>query len=409
MSKPARISKPVTGNGKTSGGSSNNGTGGKGGSKGPSKYERLGDQGRETAMSLLPMAGAKEQMKREQEALKAAYQQGKIQQDEYQAALLASKQKFYATQNQLHEQQIAKEQELKQAEYAAQVSPEQKALGQVDPIQQLQNEWTIRKAMLTDLGATEATIKQQQLAYEQQLLDLKWQQWQAQSDTNALVGAMANGLGEGAANAITGLLNGTQSLKEAFANIGSTILNDVVSAISEMGVEYIKQQLMAEAQSKATQAATTTGTVASMGAIGAAAAPAAAAVSTATMGGAAGVAMSALSAIMSLASSLFAGRRYNGGQAMGGSLYRVGEGNKPELFQSGNKQYMIPGENGRVIPNRDIVGGGDVINNYSIMVNTTNGWSEKDSRELEATIKRISMAQIREQATRPGGLIQPRR
>lgn len=50
----------------------------------------------------------------------------------------------------------------------------------------------------------------------------------------------------------------------------------------------------------------------------------------------------------------------------------------------------------------------NVINNYSITVNTTNGWSEKDSRELEATIKRISMAQIREQATRPGGLIQPR-
>lgn len=160
---------------------------------------------------------------------------------------------------------------------------------------------------------------------------------------------------------------------------------------------------MMEAQSQASSAATT----AQMGAI---AASAAAAVSTATMGGAAGVAMSALSAIMNIASSLFGGRRYNGGAVMGGNMYRVCEHGKPELFQSGNKQYMILGDNGRVISNRDAFGGGgDVINNYNITVNTTNSWNEKDSRELEATIKRISMAQLREQATRPGGLIQPRR
>ncbi|HEE9834687.1 TPA: tape measure protein [Citrobacter freundii] len=392
----------------TGGSGSGGGNGGAGG-RSPSKYEQLGDQGRETAMGLLPLKAAKEQMRQDQEALAAAYQQGKIKQDEYQAALLASKQNYYATKNKLTADQIAKEQELKQAEYAAQVSPEQQALGKVDPIQQLQNEWAIRKAMLMDLGATEATIRQQELAHEQQLLALQWERWTAQSETNMLVGDMVDSLASGATNALTGLLNGTQSLKEAFANIGSTILNEVCGSIAQMGADWLREQIMMEATSKATQASATAGTVASMGAIGSAAAPAAAAVSTATMGGAAGVAMSALSAIMSMASSLFGGRRYNGGQAMGGNLYRVGEGNKPELFQSGNKQYMIPGENGRVIPNRDIGGGGDVINNYSITVNTTNGWSEKDSRELEATIKRISMAQIREQATRPGGLIQPRR
>ena len=264
--------------------------------------------------------------------------------------------------------------------------------------------------MLRTNGATEATIKEQQLAHEQQLLDLKWQQWQAQSDTNRLIGVMLGGLGDGATNAITGLLNGTQSLKEAFANIGSTILNDVVGAITEMGMEYIRQQVMGAAQAQASQAATAAATTAQMGAIAASAAPAAAAVSTATMGGAAGIAMSALSGLMGFASSLFSGRRYNGGSVLGGNMYRVGEHGKPELFQQGNKQYMIPGDNGRVISNRDAFGGsGDVINNYNITVNTTNGWSEKDSRELETTIKRISMAQIREQATRPGGLIQPRR
>jgi hypothetical protein len=37
----------------------------------------------------------------------------------------------------------------------------------------------------------------------------------------------------------------------------------------------------------------------------------------------------------------------------------VGEGGKPEIYQASNgSQYMIPGDNGRVISNRDMQGGG---------------------------------------------------
>ncbi|EAT2152674.1 tape measure protein [Salmonella enterica] len=408
---PDRDQKPIIGNGNGDTDDDNgNGNGNGNRTRKPSPYEILGDAGRNAALSLLPKQGAYEAFKQEQEMLEAAYKQGKIKQEQYQQALLASKTKYHDTLARINEQQDKLDQERRQKDWDSAVSPEQKALGAIDPIQQIQNEWAIRKQMLLDLGATEATIKEQQLAHEQQLLDLKWQQWQAQSDTNHLIGVMLGGLGDGATNAITGLLNGTQSLKEAFANIGSTILNDVVGAITEMGMEYIRQQVLGAAQAQASQAATTAATTAQLGTITAAAAPAAAAVSTATMGGAAGIAMSALSGLMSFASSLFGGRRYNGGAVLGGKMYRVGEHGKPELFQSGSKQYMLPGENGRVVSNRDAFGGsGDVINNYNITVNTTNGWSEKDSRELEATIKRISMAQIREQATRPGGLIQPRR
>lgn len=358
--------------------------------------ERLVQSGVALADSLNREIGLQKKAKEQAEALKAAMDDGKITNQEY-AGALDELNRIYLDSMQ--------QERIKKA-----VTPEQEKMGQVDPIQQIQNEWAMRKAMLTELGATEATIKQQQLAYEQQLLDLKWQQWQAQGDTNALVGAMVNDLGEGATNAITGLLNGTQSLKESFANIGSTILNTVVGAIVEMGTEYVKQQILAAATSKATQAATTAGTVASMGAIGAAAAPAAAAVSTATMGGAVGMAMSALSGLMSFASSLFAGKRYNGGSVLGGNLYRVGEGGKPELFQSGSHQYMIPGDNGRITSNKNAFGDGSANNfNFNIEVNTTNGWSDEDSRRLEETVKRISMAQIREQATRPGGILQPRR
>lgn len=43
--------------------------------------------------------------------------------------------------------------------------------------------------------------------------------------------------------------------------------------------------------------------------------------------------------------------RAAGGPATAGSLYRVGEGNRPELFSSGGGLYMIPGDSGRVFSN----------------------------------------------------------
>ena len=81
-----------------------------------------------------------------------------------------------------------------------------------------------------------------------------------------------------------------------------------------------------------------------------------------------------------------------------------------ELFTTTDgKQYMIPGENGRITPNRDLVSGGGVTINSPITINTTNGFSEEDSRRLEDTIKRVAMGVVREQSTRPGGMLQARR
>jgi hypothetical protein len=53
-----------------------------------------------------------------------------------------------------------------------------------------------------------------------------------------------------------------------------------------------------------------------------------------------------------------AGARYNGGRYRQ-LMYRVGENGKPEIYQANNgSQYMIPGDNGRVISNRDMQSGG---------------------------------------------------
>ncbi|EFC9345699.1 hypothetical protein CRE68_001020 [Escherichia coli] len=114
-----------------------------------------------------------------------------------------------------------------------------------------------------------------------------------------------------------------------------------------------------------------------------------------------------LSAIRGIA---FGGGRYNGGSVNGGNLYKVGEHGKPEIFKANNgSQYMIPGDNGRVISNRDLVGGGGVTINSPITINTTNGFSDEDSRRLEDTMKRVAMGVCRQESTRPGGMLAPRR
>lgn len=114
-----------------------------------------------------------------------------------------------------------------------------------------------------------------------------------------------------------------------------------------------------------------------------------------------------ISAIRGIA---FGGGRYNGGAVGAGNLYRVGEHGKPEIFKANNgSQYMIPGDNGRVISNRDVGGGGGVTINSPITINTTNGFSDEDSRRLEESMKRVAMGVCRQESTRPGGMLAPRR
>lgn len=65
----------------------------------------------------------------------------------------------------------------------------------------------------------------------------------------------------------------------------------------------------------------------------------------------------------------YGGAREFGGPVDAGKMYRVGEGGAPEIFQSGGKNFMIPGDGGKVIPNDQIGGGGFQqsvqVHNYS--------------------------------------------
>ncbi|HBD5291384.1 TPA: tape measure protein [Escherichia coli] len=368
-----------------------------------SEADRLGDEGIKVSDQYNKDAAAMRKALENGKAIDAAFAQGKITLLEYKAA-----QKGIGKELKDELAQIPIDELRDKWDHI--VSPMDQLKGEIDPIKQAQNEWAVRKQMLLDLGATEAQQRQAQLEYEQQIRDLKWEQWQAQSDTNGLIGACVSGLKGGMGNALTGLLNGTQSLSEVFANLGSSILNTVGNKLSEIAANWIADQLMMETQSKATQASTTAGAVAAQGQIAAAAAPAAAATAASTGGSWAAAGAAALSAIMSLATSIFGGGRYNGGSVNGGSLYRVGEHGIPELFQTSNgRQYMIPGENGRVIPGRDLFSGGGINMPVNITVQTTNGFSDEDGRRLEQTMERVAMKMMARESQRPGGMLQPRR
>jgi hypothetical protein len=60
-------------------------------------------------------------------------------------------------------------------------------------------------------------------------------------------------------------------------------------------------------------------------------------------------------------STISAPGRASGGKVEAGNLYEVGENNKAELFKMGNRQYMIPGNNG------------DVLNQSQIPIQSTSG------------------------------------
>ncbi|EFB6662226.1 tape measure protein, partial [Escherichia coli] len=220
-----------------------------------SEADRLGDKGISVSDQYNKDAAAMRKALENGKAIDAAFAQGKITLLEYRKAHKGIGEDL--------RQELAKiPYEEMQEKWDNMISIGDQYKAKVDPIQQAQNEWAVRKQMLIDLGATEAQQKQELLAYEQQIRDLKWEQWQAQSDTNGLIGDCVNGLKGGMSNALVGLLNGTQSLSDVFANLGSNILGNIGNRLSDIAADWIADQIMMETQSKATQASTTAGAVA---------------------------------------------------------------------------------------------------------------------------------------------------
>ncbi|EHC9803476.1 TPA: phage tail protein [Salmonella enterica subsp. enterica serovar Singapore] len=286
--------------------------------------------------------------------------------------------------------------------------------GQVSPVAAVDNTYAQQMAQLdeyvqlypqkiAEAEAVRAGIEDQ---YHQKRMAAMWEEWQQQSEINSMLGAAVDSLQGGATNALTGLIGGTQSLQEAFANIGTTILNSVVGGLVQMGIEWVKSQLMGQAAAAASLAST----IAQATAAASAWAPAAMSASIATMGSAAAVGQTAYAGSLLAAKGMaVAGARYNGGPVDAGSMYRVGEHGKPEIFQASNgSQYMIPGDNGRVISNRDMhgsgSGGSSVVQHITFEINTTGGIDDATMAKMAQMMKQVSLNTIRDQQ-RPNGLL----
>ncbi|EFD0449867.1 tail protein (tape measure) [Escherichia coli] len=273
------------------------------------------------------------------------------------------------------------------------VTPQQEAAGTVDPVQQLANENARKLALIQQYEQQGVLTHQNALAlraaadteYEQARIAAQWEIYRNQSTGNELLATSLEGLQSGATNALTGLINGTQSLQEAMANVGSTIINSVIGSLVEMGMQWVKNQVMGQAAAAASLAST----MAQATAAASAWAPAAMSASIATYGSAAAVGQSAYAASLLSAKGLaVAGAREHGGPVSASSMYRVGEGGKPEIFKASNgSQYMIPGDNGRVISNRDIGSSGGGFN-YSPVIHVNGDPTEQQLAMLEAAVKR---------------------
>lgn len=271
------------------------------------------------------------------------------------------------------------------------VSPIAEAAGTVDPVQQLANENAKKLALIQQYEANKTITEQQGIAlrnaantqYEKARTDAMWQIWSQQSTTNQALAASFDSLANNASNAFTGILTSSMTTSEAMQSLLSNAINSLINGFTQMGVEWVKSAIMGQTAQVAATAATTSAAVAGTATTTAASVSSAAATTTAwtpaaivasigSFGGAAAIGIGAVIAAMALSSSI-AGKRKNGGPVSAGSMYQVGEGGMPEIYQSSSgRQYMIPGDNGSVISNKDMQSGGSGNSGINVNVNITN-------------------------------------
>lgn len=218
------------------------------------------------------------------------------------------------------------------------------------------------------IAQAEAARAAIELQYRQQRSAAMFEEWTQLNLATQMAGAAFTSFGNNASNAFTGIITGSMSAQEAISSLVNNALNSAINAVVQMGIDWVRSAVMGQAAQVSAVAAATaaqtaglaTTTAASTTAATTTAAvwtPAAAVASIGSFGGAAAIGIAALVAAMALAGGL-AGKRKNGGPVAAGSMYQVGEGGMPEIYRaSTGKQYMIPGDNGRVISNKQMTSG----------------------------------------------------
>ncbi|ELZ5453847.1 tape measure protein [Salmonella enterica] len=348
------------------------------------------------AEKLLPEARENASYKQDVQDLKTALDAKKISQQQYNQTSEVLEQQ--------HQANLAKIRSQKA------VSPMQSTMAEVDPVQRLANQHAQQLALIQQFEQQGVIAHDNALAlknaadteYEQARIAAQWEIFRNQSQANELLASSLEGLQSGATNALTGLINGTQSLQESFANIGTTILNSVVGSLVQMGIEWVKSQLMGQAAAAASLAST----MAQATAAASAWAPAAMSASIATYGSAAAVGQAAYaeSLLAAKGMALAGGRRY-GGTVSAGNAYRINENGRSEIFQTaGGQQAFIPNQSGKIIPADKAGGGGGVVQHITFEINTTGGIDDATMAKMAQMMKQVSLNTIRDQQ-RPNGLL----
>ncbi|HBV9606487.1 TPA: tape measure protein [Klebsiella pneumoniae] len=311
------------------------------------------------ALKAIPEKAENKSYAESMQNLKAALNAGKIDLQEYNAATERMEQQHQANLAKIRSQQV--------------VNPTQQALAEVDPVQQLANQHAQELALIQQFESQKGQITQRGLElmnaantqYEQQRIAAQWEIWRQQNAGYEVAAAAFDSFAGNASNALTGILTGSMSVSEAMSSLGSTVLNSVINSFVQMGVEWLKSVIMGQAGMTAASGMA----IAQGQLIAASMAPAAAMTSLATAGANAIPAQAGIASTVGMAQALsIAGARYNGGPVSAGGLYQVGEKGKPEIYQaSTGKQYMIPGDNGKVISNKDMQGGGGL--NVQVVIN----------------------------------------
>ena len=344
------------------------------------------------ALKAMPEQAENKSYAESMQNLKAALNAGKIDLQEYNAAT----------------EKMALEHQNNLAKINAQkmLNPVATARAEVDPVQQLANENNQKLALMQQYQQQEQAIIQQsyqkgKISYDQfiaaksatdaQYLALKtaqetqfneqvtaaqWQMLSQQGLGYDMLTSAVDAFSGNASNALTGLITGTMSAQDAMRSLGNTMLNSVLNALVQVGVEALKNFIIGQ-----TMGAAATAAGASQAAILASAwAPAAALASLASFGANSVPAMAGIASTVGLSKTLaVAGARKNGGPVSAGSMYQVGEGGMPEIYRaSTGKQYMIPGDNGKVISNKDMQGGGGLVVN-NIVQNYTSATVDQQS------------------------------
>lgn len=321
----------------------------------------------------------------------------------------------------------------------------------VNPVDALRQEYEAKLALVTQYEqmmaaqGVDATLQAQMARtqitneHELQRRALAEQTFRSQGEAQAFLIDSVNALSSTATSSIVGLLDGTMSAQDAMRSLASTVLNEAVGALVQMGVQQVKNALLADtlaaadaakrAANGAVYAASISAQVTGMSAlaaqnafaataaipiVGPALAPAAAA--------AAGTAAMALGT-PAIATAPIAGARQYGGPVSAGSMYRVNEGGRPEMFTAANgNQYLMPTQGGRVTPMgsggggaASSGGGGGWVGDINITVAIAQDGSARASTEStggDATLARqigdriaIGTKETMLKELRPGGLL----